>query len=98
MTVLNLDVNDFNIDKIRSLTDGKTGEPLTEKQVEKAVQVMNKYRTEKDLGMITYKERSKLKPILMQGQTPCSTCGCTEMNRTGTCFVCLSCGSSQGCS
>ena len=29
---------------------------------------------------------------------PCSNCGNTQFRRTGTCYVCLVCGSSQGCS
>lgn len=30
--------------------------------------------------------------------TPCGDCGNTQFLRTGTCHVCLTCGTSQGCS
>ncbi len=36
--------------------------------------------------------------FVMHGCTPCNECGGIEFSRTGTCHVCLVCGSSQGCS
>jgi ribonucleotide reductase alpha subunit len=35
---------------------------------------------------------------MMSGQTPCSECSSTDFLKTGNCFVCLGCGTSQGCS
>ena len=32
------------------------------------------------------------------GGDPCNECGSTELLKTGTCAVCVTCGTSQGCS
>ena len=37
-------------------------------------------------------------PIATSDHIPCSECGGTDFLRTGTCFVCITCGASQGCS
>jgi len=37
-------------------------------------------------------------PVVTSDHPPCSTCGGTIFLRTGTCHVCQTCGSSQGCS
>ncbi|MCP4294147.1 MAG: vitamin B12-dependent ribonucleotide reductase [Proteobacteria bacterium] len=37
-------------------------------------------------------------PETTHDHTPCSDCGGTEFLRTGTCYVCITCGTSQGCS
>ncbi|MBU2514054.1 vitamin B12-dependent ribonucleotide reductase [bacterium] len=50
------------------------------------------------------KGRSKSKgaednmPIATNDHMPCGECGGIEFMRTGTCFVCITCGASQGCS
>jgi len=43
------------------------------------------------------KEPVKVASMPSSDHAPCS-CGSTDFRRTGTCFVCLTCGSSQGCS
>jgi hypothetical protein len=40
----------------------------------------------------------KPEPIESSDHQPCNQCGNTEFQRTGTCFVCTTCGASQGCS
>ncbi len=37
-------------------------------------------------------------PIATNDHMPCGECGGIEFMRTGTCFVCITCGASQGCS
>jgi ribonucleoside-diphosphate reductase alpha chain len=37
-------------------------------------------------------------PITTTDHPPCGECGGIEFLRTGTCFVCMTCGASQGCS
>ena len=37
-------------------------------------------------------------PVATTDHMPCGECGGIEFMRTGTCFVCLTCGASQGCS
>ena len=37
-------------------------------------------------------------PETTHDHMPCADCGGTEFLRTGTCYVCITCGSSQGCS
>ena len=37
-------------------------------------------------------------PIASSDHPPCSECGGIDFLRTGTCFVCITCGASQGCS
>jgi len=38
------------------------------------------------------------KPIATADHPPCAECGGIEFLRTGTCYVCITCGASQGCS
>lgn len=40
----------------------------------------------------------KPSPVKSSDHPPCIQCGSIEFQRTGTCFVCIVCGSSQGCS
>jgi len=35
---------------------------------------------------------------IMSGQTPCTNCGSIDFLKTGNCYVCIGCGTSQGCS
>jgi len=47
------------------------------------------------------KPRSAMKtnePSVTSDHPPCSACGGTFFLRTGTCHVCQTCGTSQGCS
>jgi len=37
-------------------------------------------------------------PVATADHPPCETCGGTFFLRTGTCHVCQTCGTSQGCS
>ncbi|PCI30585.1 MAG: ribonucleoside-diphosphate reductase, adenosylcobalamin-dependent [SAR324 cluster bacterium] len=37
-------------------------------------------------------------PETTHDHMPCGDCGSTEFLRTGTCYVCITCGASQGCS
>lgn len=37
-------------------------------------------------------------PMVTSDHPPCSACGGTFFLRTGTCHVCQTCGTSQGCS
>ncbi|MDH5560007.1 MAG: vitamin B12-dependent ribonucleotide reductase [Deltaproteobacteria bacterium] len=37
-------------------------------------------------------------PVATSDHIPCGDCGSIEFLRTGTCFVCITCGASQGCS
>lgn len=37
-------------------------------------------------------------PITTNDHIPCGECGGIEFLRTGTCYVCMTCGASQGCS
>ncbi len=39
-----------------------------------------------------------LKPVATAEHAPCGDCGSIEFLRTGTCYVCIVCGASQGCS
>lgn len=39
-----------------------------------------------------------LKAVTTDDHAPCSDCGGIEFLRTGTCYVCITCGASQGCS
>ena len=39
-----------------------------------------------------------VKPIATDDHAPCGDCGGIEFLRTGTCYVCITCGASQGCS
>ncbi len=41
---------------------------------------------------------SKLIGLRTSDHQPCGVCGGTTFLRTGTCHVCQTCGSSQGCS
>jgi len=47
-------------------------------------------------------KKQQLKPVLTSDHQPCmgldGKCGSTDFQRTGTCYVCVHCGSSQGCS
>jgi len=49
-----------------------------------------------------YIEHNKPKTVISTDHAPCmgldGKCGSTEFLRTGTCFVCLNCSTSQGCS
>jgi ribonucleoside-diphosphate reductase alpha chain len=38
------------------------------------------------------------KPVTTNDHIPCGECGGIEFLRTGTCYVCMTCGASQGCS
>ncbi|MBU2649135.1 vitamin B12-dependent ribonucleotide reductase [bacterium] len=38
------------------------------------------------------------RPIMTNDHIPCGECGGIEFLRTGTCYVCMTCGASQGCS
>jgi ribonucleoside-diphosphate reductase alpha chain len=38
------------------------------------------------------------KPVTTNDHIPCGECGGIEFLRTGTCYVCITCGASQGCS
>jgi ribonucleoside-diphosphate reductase alpha chain len=40
----------------------------------------------------------KDEPVATSDHVPCGECGGIEFLRTGTCYVCITCGSSQGCS
>ena len=40
----------------------------------------------------------KPEPVVSNDHQPCVECGSISFIRTGTCFVCQVCGSSQGCS
>lgn len=37
-------------------------------------------------------------PVTTNDHVPCGECGGIEFLRTGTCYVCITCGASQGCS
>lgn len=37
-------------------------------------------------------------PVMTNDHIPCGECGGIEFLRTGTCYVCMTCGASQGCS
>jgi ribonucleoside-diphosphate reductase alpha chain len=37
-------------------------------------------------------------PVATNDHMPCGECGGIEFMRTGTCYVCITCGASQGCS
>ncbi len=37
-------------------------------------------------------------PVTTNDHMPCGECGGIEFMRTGTCYVCITCGASQGCS
>jgi hypothetical protein len=37
-------------------------------------------------------------PVLVTEGVVCATCGSLDMMRSGTCYTCLSCGSTSGCS
>lgn len=50
----------------------------------------------KNLKNLAGKENDALKTITHKRQ--CHFCGSLQMIPSGTCFVCLSCGSSLGCS
>jgi hypothetical protein len=43
-------------------------------------------------------EFSSTTGVFDTSQAPCSSCGNTNFHRTGTCYVCMTCGTSQGCS
>ena len=49
-----------------------------------------------------YADHIKPKPIITSDHAPCmgfgGKCGSTDFIRTGTCYVCFSCGTSAGCS
>lgn len=47
---------------------------------------------------LTCEEFEKPEPVKSNDHQPCTTCGSTDFVRTGTCFACQTCGSSQGCS
>ena len=38
------------------------------------------------------------RPVTTNDHIPCGECGGIEFLRTGTCYVCITCGASQGCS
>lgn len=42
--------------------------------------------------------KPKSKPVKSNDHQPCQECGGINFQRTGTCFVCLDCYTSQGCS
>lgn len=44
------------------------------------------------------KSQTQLKQVLTSDHPPCAQCGGIYFLRTGTCHVCQTCGSSQGCS
>ena len=44
------------------------------------------------------KSTSGNKPVTTNDHIPCGECGGIEFLRTGTCYVCMTCGASQGCS
>ena len=46
----------------------------------------------------TCESHRKPEPVKSHDHQPCTFCGSTEFQRTGTCFVCMNCQTSQGCS
>jgi hypothetical protein len=76
-------------------------------QIELAIKELNKYHEKLGLELITgYEVLKKLKPtkpkedkgVETSDHEPCMDCGGTFFIRTGTCFACITCGASQGCS
>jgi len=45
-----------------------------------------------------YQNDPEYNPIATSDHIPCTECGGIDFLRTGTCFVCITCGASQGCS
>ena len=45
-----------------------------------------------------YAESIRPESVVSHDHQPCGECGGIDFRRTGTCFVCLTCGASQGCS
>lgn len=41
---------------------------------------------------------AKNKAVRSNDHAPCNNCGSIDFQRTGTCFVCMNCQESQGCS
>ena len=54
---------------------------------------MNGYRAKKDLELIPSNRTNR-----DTGLPPCSQCGGTTFQQTGTCYICQTCFESQGCS
>lgn len=75
----------------------------------KDVRLITAITEQADVSVSTAKQRihsayertlvySKPKPVKTSDHPPCPNCGGIDFQRTGTCHVCITCGSSQGCS
>lgn len=63
-------------------------------QVKPSEDVLNDMNDAKKVTML----KDKPKAVTTSDHVPCSECGGIEFLRTGTCYVCITCGASQGCS
>jgi len=69
-------------------------------KIARAYRKINRYRTAHKLPTfeILMPEPKKEKEFSEHGGDCCMECGGTHLRKTGTCAVCETCGSSQGCS
>ena len=62
-------------------------------KIQKALKIMRKLKPGVRIEL-----EEEPKPVKTGDHEPCIDCGNTEFIRTGTCFACVTCGASQGCS
>jgi len=72
-------------DIIKLLTQERE-KPILIENIQHACEVMKKFVIKQPEG------------VAESTGNPCSECGGIEFLKTGTCAVCINCGSSQGCS
>ena len=65
-------------------------------QVKPEIEALNEIGNPKKLDFDPLKDA--LKAVTTDDHAPCGDCGGIEFLRTGTCYVCITCGASQGCS
>lgn len=77
----------------------KYGEHGVLRAIRNMYQTINDWEPGKKLPVIPAKPKTATnEPSISHDAPPCVSCGGTVFLRTGTCHVCQTCGTSQGCS
>lgn len=64
----------------------------------KEKELLKQIFTEHSQMLKAYGVQLNIEQETVGGLEPCNLCGGSEFLRTGTCYVCQTCGESQGCS
>ena len=86
---------------IKTLIDTERSDVAT---VESSIQALIESETDvatvlkENFDIVTKPVSDTVEPVATCDHPPCGTCGGSFFLRTGTCHVCQTCGTSQGCS